>query len=202
MELLRYLRILSRQWLALLAGLVVGAGLGLVLSSQPARYEAGATVYITLPSGAAQAANNPTLLGSLARLAVGQPMLQKAAEDSGISHMSGLSGVIAYGAIEPGTSLLAIEVVSTNPRLSEKLANSLAENFVAITTAGPHSGPGSLPKVESTLAEPASLPAQPLPSGRARRVVLLGALGLVLAAGLVLLAAYLDQFRGVSTDAI
>ncbi len=193
MELLRYLRILKRQWLAILAAVVVGAGVGIALSAQPPKYETGATIYITPPSGVAQATNNPTLLASLARLSTGLPMLEKAIVDQHLLHQAGLSHVIAYGAIEPGTSLLAIEVVSPSPRLSAALANGLATEFVNVTNLGPHTGPGSLPKVNATLADPATIPGAPLPSGRLRRVVLLSVLGLVVGAGLVLLAAYLEQ---------
>jgi capsular polysaccharide biosynthesis protein len=214
MELRRYLSILRRRaFLIILTGLV-GVVVAYATSDRTATYTAQSTLYV----GASQFnfnATNSQLTGdqtagliritaTFATMIDSEPIAQDAIELTGLPLSA--NGVVAAitAQVVPGTSLLRITAIDTDPRIAQELATGIAEAFVAkIKTLEPGTlvGEGDVPIAPVSIFERAQLPTTPAPNSALSGLIVAGLFGVLFASGCVLLLEYLDVTVKSAEDA-
>jgi succinoglycan biosynthesis transport protein ExoP len=137
MELKQYFEVLKKWWWLVVAStLVATLSAYLAVSRIPRTYEATTTLMI----GQSLQQANPTnedlwisqqLAQTYRQLATRQPILRGAAEQLELSYVPKVEDVSAW--LVPGTQLLSISVLDTNPERARALADAIAEQLILQT---------------------------------------------------------------------
>jgi capsular polysaccharide biosynthesis protein len=91
------------------------------------------------------------------------------------------------------SQLLVITVTDTEPAVAQKLADGMADAFVAkVQQLEPGSTEGALPTLPAYKFESASLPVVPLPSDLSKNLVLAALFGLLVSCAVAFVLEYLD----------
>jgi capsular polysaccharide biosynthesis protein len=210
-ELRRYLGILRRRILLIAATVAVAVGAAWAATPRTPHYVTTAVVYVGPRAYAlnpAGPANNSDVLqginGVLAtftRMIDSRPIAAQAVSSSGVNRSPEAVVAATAASVEPGTQLLDIQVMDTDPGVSQRLANGLADAFVnrvQSTEPTTGAGPGTAPAVPAYVFQRASPPTSPESTGLTRNVALAALFALVLSAGVAFLLEYLDlTIKGV-----
>lgn len=201
MELRRYLGILRRRIVLIVASVVVALIVGWLSTSQTAFYSAKATIYLgprafTFQNGLQDIQSIQTTQGIIftyARMITSPTIVAKAVAATGAARDVVTALAETSASVEPGTQLLDVTVSDPNPAVAQVLSNGIADAFVhELDSLVPPTSPGSVPQIPGFVFQPASLPSAALSTGLTKSLVLAGLLGLVAAIGLAFVLEYLD----------
>lgn len=202
MELRRYLTILRRRWLLILASVACGI----------------AAAYLTLPSGSVYAAETTIYVGNrqfdergslsadqsrgvervaltFAVMIASDPIALDAVQRTGIEASPSQVANRTVAAVIPGTSLIRIRYSDADPARARALANAISDALVEkVQTYEPGTvgGEGEVPILPAYVFARADLPVVPEGKGAVGRLATGAVFGLVLAAGVAFLLDYLD----------
>lgn len=205
MELHRYLGILRRRLVYVLAAVLLCGAAAWAATPKQAQYSAESVIYVgarqyTVTPGA-QYSIDPSLLAK-SLLATYSKMLDSTPIASDALQLARVplsaDEVVAHTTItnDKDTQLLRVHVTDNVPEQARRLADSIAKAFVdKIATLDPNTAPtqtGQVPGLPASVFEQAKLPTTPDPSGLARNVVLAALFGLLVSVGVVFLLEYLD----------
>ncbi len=205
MELLRYLNLLrQRLWLVVLA-LAAGLVAGYLATPTDAVYQATSRIYVGAREFRVEPAtgdlSNDRIAGvervllTFASMADSESIAQDAIASSGVPRSTAAVVGATTATPQPGTQLLEITVVDTDPGIAQSIANGMADAFVEAVQEFEPGAPaieGSLPALPAYVFERARLPVVPASTGLVRNLILNGAFGLIAAVALVILLDYLD----------
>src|SRR5581483_8151995 len=204
MELHRYLGILRRRLVYVLAAVLLCGAAAWAATPKQAQYSAESVIYVgarqyTVTPGA-QYSIDPSLLAK-SLLATYSKMLDSTPIASDALQLARVplsaDEVVAHTTVtnDKDTQLLRIHVTDSVPEQARRLADSMAQAFVEKVQTLEPSAPtqtGQVPALPASLFERAKLPTSPDPSGLARNVVLAGLFGFLMSVGVVFLLEYLD----------
>ncbi|HVL80109.1 MAG TPA: polysaccharide biosynthesis tyrosine autokinase [Actinomycetota bacterium] len=208
-DLREYIRILKRHWWILLLTLVVslGASIGMTSRMTPV-YEARARLFVgqsaidsaSLPFATQLTHTSLALVKSYAEAIKTRPIADDVAERLGLTVFPDelLENLSATPVAD--TQIIRLTYRDPDPRLSERVVNAFATSFVE-TIEAEASRSGSARGVELSVLEPAVLPTAPVSPQPLRNHALATVLGLMLGAGIILLAAQLDRSVKERSDA-
>ena len=187
-----YLQMILRRWWALAAGLFAGLALGYVvlsyLGTLPA-YTATATVLVSETGSASGSTREDTLVLTFAELARQDTVTQAVVDTLGLSLTAQEVALATKVSVIASTRLMEIAVTYREPQTAAAIANEEARQLA---------GQAGVRSYRLQVVSPAIAPGQPN-MGPYINVALAGALGLLLAAGLVFLGEYLrDPVQGVA----
>lgn len=181
--------------------MLVGAAIGYVTTSRVAYYRTSSEIYVgTLAFG-----SNPSQLYvepgldqvelTYADMITEPVIAEKAVAETGVPRAAGTVAAETKAAVIADTNLIVVTVTDTDPVVATKIANGVADAFVAsVQSYSPTAtaGPGTVPSEPAEVFQGAGIPLRPLPTGLGRKVILGGVFGAVVAILLVLLLDYLD----------
>ena len=214
MELRNYLLILRRRILVIVLTALAGIGAGWLTTDRSTRYTADTSIYI----GASQFTfdnSNPSLSGdrslgldrillTYALMIPSEPVSQVALEITGIERSAVAVASQTTAQVRPGTNLLIIRVVDSDPVTAQQLSIGMTEAFLRKLKdlePGQTVGEGDVPSIPASIFQRAQLPVVPTPIN-VRKNLIVGALfGAVLAAAVVLFIEYLDVTIKSAEDA-
>ena len=206
MELRRYLAILRRRWYIFVLGLLVGIIGGYTFSKlQKPIYRAQATLLLNLAAQPAvptlsDVSASQALTKTYAKIVSARPTLEETARRLGgnvtASQLSGVSG-----SDSPQTELIVASFESRDPAFAARVVNTVSEVFASRVReaqlggspvqGGTQAAPGNLNTVY--IVEPAVQPTSPISPRTTLNTVLAGAMGLLVAIGVVAVLEYLDD---------
>jgi capsular polysaccharide biosynthesis protein len=202
-ELRQYLSVLrSRLWLIVIATLLAG-GVGFMLSSSTATYQARSTLYVgsqkvaetTDELSTDRIAALSSYILTFSKMIDSEPIASQALRDLDLD-LSAKDVVRDTDVkLEPGTQLLYIDVSNADATTAQSLSNALADAFVeAVQEFEPSAGEaeGTVPQLPAYVFERAQVPTVPEPNGQVRTVLLALLFGLVGSMALAFLLDYLD----------
>jgi capsular exopolysaccharide synthesis family protein len=200
LDLRDYLRVLRKGWLVILAFLVVGLGIGVVLTLTTSKvYEASVQVFVATSGDTSTAAlaqgqtyvqdevqsltsfaNSPRVTG---------PVIQK----SKLSlTQNQLAGKITADA-PLNKTLINLHVTDHSPQTATKLANAVAAEFATVVTTAVQSDQSGQPVVKLTVVHPATVPGAPIKPNKVLNIGLGFVIGLLVGIGVVILRDVLDN---------
>jgi len=205
-EFYRYLTILRRRALLIVITVALAAGGAYTATPRQRVFATQATIYVGfryLEPGGAQAGNplsNDTMtavqevINTYALMIRSDTVAQVAlARSPGLGYTPSQVVSETSAAGVPGTTLLVVRAVDSNPQVAARLANAVSDAFVAaIQTQPTQPGPGTVPNLPAYVFQRAPVPSGPLPTPLRRNVGVAALFGLVAAVALVLLLEYLD----------
>ncbi|KJQ55096.1 polysaccharide biosynthesis tyrosine autokinase [Microbacterium sp. SA39] len=205
-----YLRVLRRQLILIVAGLLIGLSTGaLIAMFTPQRYEASADVMLTVQVSDTATPADRALATSYAMQAVGtyrailtsSLVLEPVIDDLDLSTtVSTLAGRIETSAAT-NSAIITISVEHSNPGQAARIANAVTESFTTVVTE-------TLEKREQEAAyairlvtlQPAQVPTVAVAPNMQLSLVLGGIIGLAAGIGVALLRATLDQRVRTASD--
>jgi capsular polysaccharide biosynthesis protein len=202
-ELRQYLSVLrSRLWLVVVATVLAG-GVGFMLSSSTATYEARSTLYVGSQNVAETSDELSTdriaaltsYILTFSKMIDSEPIAAQALRDLDLDLDPEDVVRDTDVSLEPGTQLLYIDVSDGDAVTAQSLSNALADAFVdAVQEFEPSAvdAEGSVPRLPAYVFERAQLPTDPEPTGQIRSVLLATLFGLVSGIALAFLLDYLD----------
>ena len=140
-DLVRYLRLLGRNWWVIAAGFVLGAVVGFsVVVGHGQTYQATATIYLGLPYGFGgdvplqSAQTNPSTLDQIVHSIVVDERVARACKTSVASFSNGISTLQVSGTSGRNrqNAYVTLSVLARKPRLDACVANELARAAVAL----------------------------------------------------------------------
>jgi capsular polysaccharide biosynthesis protein len=216
MEFRRYLHILRRRAVFVVATVIVAVTIAWITTPRDADYVATSTIYVgtnqfegfeSSELSADRFAALDRLLLTYSSMIRSRSIAQDAVDTLGLP----MSAPSVVGRTQVGpqgrTQLLQIAVTDADPALARDLANAMADAFVervrvfdgTTATQGQEGDlPGGLP---AFVFERSVLPVQPQEIGLLRNLVLAGLFALLAAASLVFAVEYLDVTIKTPTDA-
>ncbi|WP_136055510.1 polysaccharide biosynthesis tyrosine autokinase [Microbacterium sp. K24] len=210
MEFHDYLRVLRRQLVLVVAGLLIGLSTGaLVAMLTPPRYEASADVMVTVQVSDTATSSDRALATSYAMQAVGtyrtvltsSLVLSPVIEDLNLSTSpERLAGRISTDAAV-NSAIISISVENRNPGQAARIANAVTESFTTVVTE-------TLEKREQETAysvrlvtlQSAQVPTVPVAPNLPLSLVVGALIGLAVGIGVALLRATLDQRVRTASD--
>jgi capsular exopolysaccharide synthesis family protein len=210
MDFRAYLRVLRRQLILIVAGLLIGLSTGaLIAMFTPQRYEASADLMLTVQVSDTATASERALATSYAMQAVGtyrailtsSLVLEPVIDDLDLSTtVSTLAGRIQTTAAT-NSAIITISVEHSNPGQAARIANAVTESFTTVVTE-------TLEKREQEAAyairlvtlQPAQVPTVAVAPNMQLSLVLGGIIGLAAGIGVALLRATLDQRVRTASD--
>ena len=213
MELRRYLAILRRRWLLVVACLVAALAGAWFATPDTSVFAAQSVIYVgsrqLAGASSGQISSEPLLAAerittTFAEMLDSPPIAADATAKLGLDRAP--QTVVGQTRVSntPGTQLLRVTVSDTDPDVARDLANALADAFVAKVQTfepGVPARPGDVPTLPAYVFQRATVPDEPVPGGRRRNLLLAGGFGLVTAIGLALLLEYLDLTIRTAADA-
>jgi receptor protein-tyrosine kinase len=213
MELRRYAAIIRRRLALVVLTTIAGLIGGYLTAPRVATYSAQSTIYVgaqLLNERATGAVSADVLSGlqqvsaTFAQMIKSAPIAEAALDRTRLQRP--VQSVIAETETtpEPNTQLLRVKVTDSNPAVAQALANGMADGFVEkIGTFEPSGAPqpGEVPRLPAYVFERAGLPTSPVPVGMARRVILGGLFGFIVAVAIAFLLEYLDITIKSAADA-
>jgi capsular exopolysaccharide synthesis family protein len=187
-----YLLIILRRWWALAAGLVAGLALGYgvlsYLGTLPA-YTATATILVIGTGSTSSSTQDDTLVLTFAELARQDTVTQAVIDTLGLAITAQEVALATKVNVIASTRLMEIAVTYRDPQTAAAIANEEARQLA---------GQAAVRAYRLQVVSPAIAPNRP-DLGPYINVALAGALGLLLATGLVFLGEYLrDPVRGAA----
>ena len=198
MELVEYVRVLRRRWrvIATIVGLAVTIALSLTLGSTP-QYSSTARLFVSTPPGDGTQTYQGGLFAaqrvmSYADLAKGEKLSERVADTLRLSvDPAELSQRITTNVL-PETVILEISTSDPNPRVAQRLTQTVAEQLTTLVK-NLETPPGTrIPPVTATIVDPASFPETPVSPKPSQNLVLAVLVGLLLGVGAALLREVLD----------
>jgi capsular polysaccharide biosynthesis protein len=205
MELRRYLAILrQRAWLIVLA-VVVGVAYTAATTESTVIYTSRATLYVGATSfigtdqrldvSGDQNSGLSQLIRTFATMIDSTTIADEVVARTGLPRSpAGLVNATTAAPV-PGTNILSVDVVDTDPAVAQAAATGFAEVFVERIAELEPPQPGEegvIPGAPVRIFERAKLATVPTTTSRASRMFVAAIVGLVLSAGLILLGDYLD----------
>ena len=201
LDLRAYARVVfKRKWIVA-AFLVFSLALGVLISAQATRlYSARTTLFVgerqfTIEELQVEMAVRNLSVGlmkSYVEIVKSRTIAQRAIDDSGLDTTPGevLGGLQAQAI--PETQVIELRYVGADPIRSARIANAVADAFVAeIGRLGARDLEGN-PAVEVSIIDPAITPERPIAPNTTRNIVLAILIGLLGGVGLAFLIDYLD----------
>jgi capsular polysaccharide biosynthesis protein len=203
MELRRYFNLIRRRMALVIVAIIVGGAVGYVTTSRTPVYTATATIYVgSLDLGAnqvdlyAQAGLNE-VVATFAQMIPSPVIAEKAISKAHLNRFPGAVAASTSSIVIPGTNLIDVSVSDANKRDAVRLANGVSNAFVAQIAQYQTTGTktpttqGQVPNEPAYVFQDAAT-ASLSSSGLAKKIVLGGLFGFVIAVLLVLLLDYLD----------
>ncbi|MCA1727226.1 MAG: hypothetical protein LC722_06145, partial [Actinobacteria bacterium] len=203
MNLRDYLLILRRRkWIGILVLATTLATVALLTTLATPLYEARSTMFIGPQPASAQDVSGGTtstifnlaqqLQKTYARILQTLPVAQKAVQDGDLrTSPQYVLSRMTVTAVED-TTLLELRIRDPDPVAASNMANEVALAFVDTAAALTTPPSANNPVVPVTLIEPATVPVQPVSPNASRNLALAAVLGVVIGAGLMFAAEYLD----------
>lgn len=213
MELRRYVAIIRRRWALVVLTTIAGLIGGYLTAPRTAVYSAQSTIYVgaqLLNERATGAVSADVLSGlqqvsaTFAQMIKSAPIAEAALDRTRLQRSVGSVLAETETTPEPQTQLLRVKVTDSNPAVAQDLANGMADGFVEkIGTFEPSTPaqPGEVPRLPAYVFERAALPTSPQPVGMARRLILGGVFGFIIAVAIAFLLEYLDITIKSAADA-
>jgi capsular polysaccharide biosynthesis protein len=201
-ELRRYLQLIRQRIFLIVLTMVVGAGVGYVITPRTPTYTANAEIYV----GSQNFVSNSDelfaeeglneVVTSFAAMIPSPVIAQKAIDSSGVSRYAGEVAGSTVATVVTGTSLISVSVTDANPADAIRLTNAVAKSFVSQVSKF-QTGTNNTPKPGAVPTEPAyvfqtATAALVNGTGLTKRVVLGLVFGLAVAIFLIFLLDYLD----------
>lgn len=199
MDFRQYLALLRRWWwllaISVLAGGAVAYGVSTLITPT---YRATATLLVAQQQTPGVVLLNDLqaserLANTFSRLVTLRPVLERASVDSQLEiDADALNGIVSVHNPR-STQLLEVSASTDDPQLASDIANAVADAFIASNEAELSARPGTVSIVEAALA-----PLAPVAPRKPLNAVVGALLGLLIAAGVIVLVEYLDDT--VSTE--
>ena len=198
MELRDYLRIARRRWMTIVVVTLLSLGAAAVFTLREApQYASSARLFISTPESSSDQAYTGGLFSqarvtSYADLLTGEEISRRVVERLNLDESPrNLAGQISAFA-KPDTVVLSITVTDSGPERAQLLTQTVAEEFVKYvkeleTPEGKTSAP-----VKASIVDRATAPGEPVSPRSVRNLLLAGALGLLMGAGIAVLKEVLD----------
>jgi capsular polysaccharide biosynthesis protein len=202
MELRRYLNVLRRRWLLLLASTICGIVAAYLTLPSADTYTAETTIYVgyrQFGGAGALSADQTNGVQQVARtfavMIASEPIARDAVQRTGINASSEQVARRTTAAVIPGTSLIRITFRDADPARARALANAISDSLVEkVQTFEPGAvgEEGEVPILPAYVFARADLPVVPEGNGAMGRLMTGAVFGFVLAAGVAFLLDYLD----------
>jgi capsular polysaccharide biosynthesis protein len=202
MELRRYLTVLRRRWLLILASVACGIAAAYLTLPSGSLYTAETTIYVGNRQfvdpgdlSADQSRGVERVALTFAVMIASEPIARDAVQSTGIDASPALVANRTFAAVIPGTSLIRITYKDPDPARARALANAISDALVEkVQTFEPGTvgGEGEVPVLPAYVFARADLPVVPESKGAVGRLATGAVFGLVLAAGVAFLLDYLD----------
>jgi len=210
MELRRYLNVLRRRWLLLLASTLCGVVAAYLTLPSGNTYTAETTIYVgyrQFGGAGALSADQTNGVQQVARtfavMIASEPIARDAVQRTGIDASSAQVANRTTAAVIPGTSLIRITYHDADPSRARALANAISDALVEkVQTFEPGSvgDEGEVPILPAYVFARADLPVVPEGNGAIGRLLTGAVFGFVLAAAVAFLLDYLDITPRSSDD--
>lgn len=194
MELVRYLRLVSRWWWLLALGVLIGGGSAYGVSQvMTPMYRADVTLLVNQTQTPGTIAYNDVLTSerltmTYRELITKRPVLEDVIDDLNLALTPDELGALIHVSVVANTQLVRLSVEHEEPQEASRFANATAEAFIVANERDGLTRSGSV-----SIVEPAATPSQPVwPRTMLNSVI--GALaGLFIAALVVLAYEYFDD---------
>lgn len=205
-----FVRVLRRQIVLIIAGLLIGVSTGaLIAMLTPQRFEADAEVMVTVQVADSATPADRALATGYARqvvetyraLLTSSLVLQPVVGDLGLSTTpAGLASSIS-ASVAPNSAIITVSVSDSNPGQAARIANAVTESFSTVITdtlekreeEAPHS-------VRIVTLQLAQVPTAPVAPNLQLSLIVGALLGLAAGIGAALLRATLDQRVRTASD--
>ena len=202
MELRRYLSILRRRMLLILAIVVAALAAGWLITPRTHQYTASSTLYVgsaAIGSGdisGDRVAGFDRVIKTFTAMLPSEKVVRAGVSSAGVDRSVGAVAGVTQAAPVENTNLIKLSVTDNDPAAARGLANGIADAFVRqINKVEPATGQTSH---VLSVYERAWTPSAPDPSNLLRNLVLALLLGLVIAGSVVGLLEHLDiSFRSI-----
>jgi capsular polysaccharide biosynthesis protein len=200
MEIRRYLSIIRRRLVLVVAIMVAALAAGWLITPRDDTYTATATLYVGSRSidptsdqvSGDRVAGLDRLITTFTELVHTRPVAEAAAAEPGVTQSADeIMGATSAGQV-PSANLINVSVTLADPAESQLVANAVSAAFVdQIRSFEPRDTAIETEQVVSVY-ELAQLPSQPEPSGLLRNLALAGVLGIIVTGIVLALLEYLD----------
>jgi capsular polysaccharide biosynthesis protein len=205
MELRRYLSIVRRRLLLIIAILVAALAAGWLITPQADSYTASSTLYVGSTSIDVRPYSGEVtgdrvvgfdrIIKTFTALLPSQTVTRAGVEEAGVDRSAASVSAATTATQVENTNLVQLSVTDRDPRVARALANGVSDAFVEQIN---EIEPGDEPNQVISVYEPAKTPSAPDPSNLLRNLALAGLLGLVIAGSVLALLEHLDiSFRSV-----
>lgn len=210
MQLQDYLRVVRRQIVVILSGLLIGLSVGVVVAMlTPQRFEATTQVMVTVqlsetasPTERAQATGYATQIVQTYRDVVTSSLvLDRVIDDLGLSASPSEIAAATSVSSALNSAILSIQVSDTNPGQAARVANGIAESFTAVVADTLENRGQETPfSIRVVTLQPAQVPTTPVAPNMQLSLVVGAVLGLGVGLAAALLRSLLDQRVRTAAD--
>lgn len=210
MDLHDYLRVLKRQIVLIVAGLLIGLSTGAIVAMlTPPRYQANAEVIVTVrvadtatPSERALATSYANQVAETYRSVLTSTLvLQPVIDDLGLELSVDEVASRTTATATPNSAIIGISVTDSNPGQAARVANGITESFSTVVTETLEKREQSTSySVHIVTLQAAQVPTTPVAPNLELSLALGGLIGLAAGVGIALLRATLDQRVRTASD--
>jgi capsular exopolysaccharide synthesis family protein len=200
LELRAYLRVLRKSWVIVAVFVLVGTGVGIVLSVvTPKEYRAGVTVFVATSTAdsATQLAQGNTFtqdrVQSYTSIATSPSVTGPVITQLGLTLTPAQLAQKISADAPQGKILINLHVADRDPQRAAQLADAVAARFDAVVQSTEQTDAGGHPVVKLTVIHPAVVPGSPVKPNRLLDIGLGLFLGFVLGVGFALVRDALDN---------
>lgn len=202
LELRDYMRILAKNWLLVIGGIVLGVALAVVatLSMNP-KYESTSTLYVSVRTGMADATGDlyqgasfaQTAVTSYVDVATSALVLDRVADDLSTDLTTGQLRKMLTVTSPPESVLIKITAANPNPQLAAEIANTTGEKFTRVVENEIEiTGRSGDSPVQVRTIDPGVVPVEPSSPNMLLNIALGLILGAILGIGLAMLRGLMD----------